>query len=398
MHRLVWGLIPAFGLAQTPPRPDPQELVRQSGEALKAYRSYQLDSLSVIEMKGALNNRMEMPASLSVRRPDRMRIESKNQAASMTVVSDGDHTFIYMAPLKQYIERAASGSPDAALGESGLMKNLPDITKSIESVNLTGEEAVEVQGEEIPCWTVETRYGKITMPSQGMTIQEATQTLWIAKGHRIALKSTLGARLLLPGNSDPVEMTQSTTTISLKLDADLPDSLFIFTPPEGSRQIADWTLPGISKPDVVGKTVPGLEAKALGGAAIDLGALRGKVVLLDFWATWCAPCRRDLPILERLHKEFRGKGLVVVGLNVGEEKGTVTKFLETAKLTYPIAQLASDHDLVAALSVNAFPTVVLVDREGKVAVYEVGALGEAALRADLKKLGLVRLPPASIGK
>jgi thiol-disulfide isomerase/thioredoxin len=395
MYVLAWGLVSAFALAQTPP--DPRELIRQSGEALKAYPSYQLDSLSVIEMKGGNRpgNRVELPVSVSVRRPDRMRIESGNQADGMTVVSDGEHTFIYMAPLKRYIQRAASGSPDAALGQSGFMQDLPDIAKSVKSVKLTGEETIEVAAEKIPCWMVETRYGKTEMPVQGMTILEAAQTLWIAKSNHIAWRSALRARLSRPGQADPVEMTQATRTVSLKLDAALPDSLFVFTPPEGSRQIEDWTLPGVSKPAVAGRAVPEFRAKTLDGAAIDLAALRGKVVLLDFWATWCAPCRRDLPIVEKLHREFRAKGLVVVGVNVGEERDTVTKFLQTAGISYPIVLLSSDHGLVAGLSVNAFPTVVLVDRDGKVAAYEVGALGETALRARLATLGISR--PLSTG-
>src|SRR5438445_414383 len=100
MYVLTWGLVSALALAQT--APDPRELIRQSGEALKAYRSYQLDSVSLIEKKGAPGNRLEMPVSVSVRRPDRMRIESGSQAGGMSVVSDGEHTFIYMAPLKRY--------------------------------------------------------------------------------------------------------------------------------------------------------------------------------------------------------------------------------------------------------------------------------------------------------
>jgi thiol-disulfide isomerase/thioredoxin len=235
---------------------------------------------------------------------------------------------------------------------------------------------------------VETRYGRTEMPAQGMTILEAAQTLWIAKSNHIAWRSALRARLLRPGQADPVEITQTTHTVSLKLNAALPDSLFVFTPPDGSRQIEDWTLPGVSKPAVAGRAVQEFRAKTLDGAAIDLAALRGKVVLLDFWATWCAPCRRDLPIVEKLHREFRAKGFVVVGVNVGEERDTVTKFLETAGISYPIVLLSSDHGLVAGLSVSAFPTVVLVDRDGKVADYEVGALGETALRARLATLGI----------
>jgi hypothetical protein len=90
--------------------------------------------------------------------------------------------------------------------------------------------------------------------------------------------------------------------------------------------------------------------------------------------------------LQKLSAEFRDQGLVVVGLSVGEETPVVEAFLKSMPLAYPNA-IAADQ-LISDLSVNAFPTVVLIDREGKIASYEVGTRGEAALRADLAKLGL----------
>jgi outer membrane lipoprotein-sorting protein len=69
------------------PEPDPRELVKQSAQAMQRYRSYRLDAVTVIDMKGgAFNNRIEMPTTVAVRRPDRMRVESKSEAADMTIV------------------------------------------------------------------------------------------------------------------------------------------------------------------------------------------------------------------------------------------------------------------------------------------------------------------------
>jgi thiol-disulfide isomerase/thioredoxin len=182
-------------------------------------------------------------------------------------------------------------------------------------------------------------------------------------------------------------MTQATTTSSLSLNKDLPDSLFVFTPPPGAVETADWTLPGITKPEVEGKPAP-----ALKGAP----PTKGKVVLLDFWTTWCGPCKREMPIIEKLHKEFRAQGLVVVGVNVGEEKQIVDKYLAETRLTYPSIQLAEDDEILKSLSVHAYPTMVLIDRTGKVALYEIGAKTEAGLRAALAKTGIKALPPKPV--
>jgi thiol-disulfide isomerase/thioredoxin len=379
MRRLAVLLFPAVLLAQ----PDARELLLHSGDALKKYSSYQIHSLSLVETTGGNNTHLEMPAVISVRRPDRMRIESRNGAAAMTVVSDGAHTFVYLDKEKKYIRRAATSSPEAILGENGVLKDLPDVSKSIESVKITGEKTIEIDEKPYECWVVEAHYDNITLPGQQLTITNAVQISWISKTLGLTLQNKFTAHLVIGTLPEPVEMTQATTISGLSLDVDLPDSLFVFQPPAGATLTADWTLPGIVKPDVEGKPAP-----ALKGAP----PTKGKVVLLDFWTTWCGPCKRELPILEKLQKEFRAKGLVVVGVNVGEDKETVAKYVTAASLTFPSLQLSADDQILKTLAVNAYPTMVLIDREGKVARYEVGAKGEAGLRAALAGTGIKAVP------
>ena len=109
-------------------------------------------------------------------------------------------------------------------------------------------------------------------------------------------------------------------------------------------------------------------------------------VMVDFWATWCGPCRKDLPALEKIYSEFRDRGLVMLGMNVGEDREAVSKFLAANKLSYPIV-LAGQMEMLESYSVTAFPTVVLIDREGKIALYHVGSGSESELREALAALG-----------
>jgi thiol-disulfide isomerase/thioredoxin len=370
-------------------QPDPRELLLRANDVIKKYSSYQIHSLSEVETTGGNNTHLEMPAVISVRRPDRMRIESQNGATSMTVVSDGSHTYVYLDQQKKYIKRAATSSPESVLGENGVLKDIPDISTFIKDVKITGEKTMEVDQQSYECWVVEAHYDTIKLPDQRLTIANAVQISWISKTLGLTLQNGFTAHLIVGSLPEPVEMTQATTTVSLSLNKDLPDSLFVFTPPPGATQTADWTLPGIVKPDVEGKPAPELK-----GAP----PTKGKVVLLDFWTSWCGPCRTELPVLEKLHKEFRAKGLVVVGMNVGEDKETMTKYLAKAGLTYPSLQVTADDELLKSLSVNAFPTLILIDREGKVVLYEVGAKGEPALRAALAKQGIAAPPKPTASK
>jgi outer membrane lipoprotein-sorting protein/peroxiredoxin len=390
MWRLMC-LIPTLVLAQPDTaQPDPRDLIRRSADAIKQFKSYELESVVFIDMQGGpIRTKMELPSKVAVRRPDRMRIESRSQAGSITIVSDGDHTWFYMTPLKKYIRRDASGLPEAAVGNSGLLpKNLPDVSKSIKSVRLTHEEEISVAGEAIACWVIETTYDSINLPEQELAIEDATQITWISKKHGLNLQTRFSAKLNLPGVNELVKMTQSTQTTALRLNVDLPESLFVFAPPEGAKETEDWTLPGITKPDLINKPAPEFQVKSLHGDSIDLEALHGKVVLLDFWTTWSAPSRRDLPLLEKLQSEFRDQGLVVIGLDVAEPPSTREAFLKTTPLSYAVAAIDDQIPLMTDLAVTAFPTTVLIDREGNIVSYEAGARGEAALRNDLAKLGL----------
>jgi thiol-disulfide isomerase/thioredoxin len=213
------------------------------------------------------------------------------------------------------------------------------------------------------------------------------QKMWIEKVSKLTLKQTMTATMQGGPLTAPAQMNQSVTVTSEKLDAPVPDSTFTFTPPEGAKLVTEFKGPLKANNDLTGQVAADFKLKALDGKEFSLQDLKGKFVLLDFWATWCIPCRRDLPVIEKLHQEFHRKGLVVLGVNADEEVEKVNEFLPTAKLTYPILPTA-DSGIVPNYSVKAFPTVVLIDADGKIVFYHVGAGGEKALRESLAKLGL----------
>ncbi len=373
MRLLVLCLLPLAAMAQ-----DPALLLRQSADVLSEHRSYRSETITTTEITGSLTQRSEVPVSTALRRPDRLWIQSGPAGARMTMVSDGSRSWIYLESNGQYIERSAGVSSKALLRDAGLAKQLPDFEAALHSITLNGEETLTVAGRSFTCWIVVKRYGPIEIPAQGMALRDATETSWIEKSEHVALKVVIRARVSLGTGEGEAEILQTTRTLSFELDSELPDSMFRFTPPQGSKQIADWSLPGISKPDITGKPAPRLKA-----GPIDLAALRGKIVLLDFWATWCGPCKAQLPILEKLRKEL---GLTVIGVTIGEDSTAVAAFLKKAGLSFPNVALDEESDFARQFAVNSFPTTVLIDRAGNVAFYEVGQQSEAALRLRIARL------------
>jgi thiol-disulfide isomerase/thioredoxin len=132
---------------------------------------------------------------------------------------------------------------------------------------------------------------------------------------------------------------------------------------------------------------PDFTLRGLQGNAFTLSSLRGKVVLLDFWASWCGPCRVLMPDLERLHRELKSRGLDVVAINVDEPPEIVREFLSENHYTF--TELLDPHaEVTRRYRARYIPTVVVIDTEGKVAAYYWGGPSEQDLRAVLKKAGI----------
>ncbi|KAA0251857.1 MAG: DUF4266 domain-containing protein [Acidobacteria bacterium] len=112
--------------------------------------------------------------------------------------------------------------------------------------------------------------------------------------------------------------------------------------------------------------VSAIRAETLQGAPFRLDSLRGKVVVLDFWAPWCLPCRKSFPFLDALDARYRDRGLAVVGLTLEERREAVDRFLDDVKVGFRILRDPTGR-AGEALGVAAMPTTFLLDREGRVA-------------------------------
>jgi thiol-disulfide isomerase/thioredoxin len=129
------------------------------------------------------------------------------------------------------------------------------------------------------------------------------------------------------------------------------------------------------------------EVEDLSGKPFSLASLRGKVTLVDFWASWCGPCRKSFPALDKLYTRLRGKGLEVVGVSLDEDLAAAERFLDKVPVSFRIARDPSGR-LAQQLQIASMPTTLLLDREGQVvARFEGGerlAAEEAAVVALLE--------------
>jgi thiol-disulfide isomerase/thioredoxin len=129
-----------------------------------------------------------------------------------------------------------------------------------------------------------------------------------------------------------------------------------------------------SGPPAVGQLAPDFTLKDLGGNPVTLSSLRGKVVIVNFWATWCPPCRAEMPSMEQLYRELGTEGLVLLAINIEQDgRQTVAKFLATSPHSFPV--LIDDKEVVQKrYGVYKFPESFVVRKDGVIDDKVVGAI------------------------
>jgi thiol-disulfide isomerase/thioredoxin len=135
----------------------------------------------------------------------------------------------------------------------------------------------------------------------------------------------------------------------------------------------DWRFSsGVGKiiRDRSGQALPSFEAPMLDGSMISSDMLYGKVALLDFWATWCAPCVSSLPHIQKLHEGFSGEQFVAIGMNVGEQRARVERFMNDNAYTFPVAFV--HQDMKNRFYIKGIPTILIVDRRSMIRYFQIG--------------------------
>lgn len=185
----------------------------------------------------------------------------------------------------------------------------------------------------------------------------------------------------MPASSQTTE-TYSKINVGQPIDA----SVFTAQAPEGKQEQAMGGGAEPQPPVALGKPAPDISVTRLDGVKKKLADFRGKVVLIDFWATWCPPCRKGLPETQKFYTEYGQKGLAVLTVS-DESKPTVTAFLKKNNFTFP-AYLDPGGATNKAYNIAAIPTVAIIDKKGNLAAYMFGLSPREAILVALKRAGL----------
>ena len=397
IRRLAVGWI-TLALALAPGSPPPAAAAPAAPEILRAAATRYRQARR-IHLAGDIVSEVESPRGPQ-RASARFEVASEpggrvhdnleHPSAGALRVSDGKRTWTYVPRLHQYLDQSESGpSPTemdtvANQGMIGLLlSNYRGMGEGIDAATLLPEESVELAGRARRCHVIEVRY---RLGSGGPSFPGVPRVYWIDQRDNVVLKQRTITTMTGADGEVQQRQTETFQFTVVSLDQPLPDSLFRFRPPADARKVEQFTS-GRQYEDLTGQTASDFTLPDLQGRKHSLHDHRGSVVLLDFWATWCGPCRIQMPNVEKLHHEFKDKGLVVYAVNQGEGSEKARQYLEKNKYT-TTALLDQKAEVGRQYKVAGIPTLVVVGRDGKIVAHFVGVRPEAALREALKKAGI----------
>jgi thiol-disulfide isomerase/thioredoxin len=436
---------PASRPASQPSNPEADQRARKIiDEALAKYRAaknYQ-DKLAgrmeivATDKKGAdVGQANEYASSLLFSPPNRIAFPTDN----FTIQCDGQKLWLYTAALDQYTEAAAPERLDYEKLTEELMAEDPPhpILYVLGQADKKFAELFPMVRE----FTAVTREERDGRPGQRLAgLFDASQTpfelgpelvpfsLWFDEKTgllgELRLEFTAAFKKMLgldepqssdtddedepPGTPKHVERAVATMVLSdVKLDVDIPADRFVYKPGAGVEKVAKFDWEKLMQPpnprDLIGKPAPTFAGNGLDEKPLDLEKLRGRVVVLDFWATWCVPCVQAMPQLVKVAEKFADQPVTLIGINQ-DAKGNdkkVKQFVADKKMTFR-QFLDPTNKLGRQYKVAGIPCTFLLDRQGVVQDVRTGYTAdlEAELGKALEKLlkGENLYDPAALAK
>ncbi len=370
-------------------------VARKAVEAVVArYRSlqtYRLVGQATSEAGNSdANNITSTGLQFTVRRPDHFASHIQNTEMDTYMLSDGDSLWTTVPALGQYQAQSMvsvrAGADSVALSRqfdpgSEFTRLLDGVT----AVRALGRDTVHAVRGVVTCQRYVLTAPNAQAAAQGVTLRP--RVIWVDPGTHMVLMDSVRIEQKHP-QLGAVHSVNVTRMVVAESDPELPATTFRFSPDAGLRRVRRFMRSSPEHAAMEGQPASDFTLETLAdGKAVKLSDLKGKVVLLDFWATWCGPCRKWMPIVAKARHEFESKGLVVYAVNEREPEAKVREYLGVQKLDVPVLM-----DVTGSVGqqyrANSIPLTVVVGRDGNVFRVMLGLHQEDDLREVLKEAGI----------
>lgn len=367
------GLIPA--LRAEPP--DARAILQQGDAAVRAVRAVRYVGRGEIE--GAMAVRMPRmngtvtQAAIADTELPRVRIEGEvllpqqTQPIRIDLANDGKSVTLREYGRKLFVRRDLPGGANLLTAANALL--IRELTSARPFERETQAQTIEYVGTE-KVGDVECDVIHVTFGSDGNAVR------WFF-GKSDHLPRRVQRFMPTPGGRSTI----TTSLSSLDVEPAIKDDVFRLDKP------ADFSEMGPSGLLQIGTPAPDWTLKATDGREVSLKDLRGKIVLLDFWATWCMPCRQAMPGIQKLYEKYRDKPVAIFGVNCKERdpKADAAALMKSSNITYPL--LLKGDDVANRYLVEGIPAFYLLDQDGKVLMAQAGlsANGERDIDKAIEK-------------
>jgi len=135
----------------------------------------------------------------------------------------------------------------------------------------------------------------------------------------------------------------------------------------------------------VGDSAPDFELVDMNGEKHRLSEYKGQGVFLNFWGTWCKPCEKEFPIIDKYYKEYQDEGLQVLAVNIAESDFAVQKYIDRKGLTFPVL-IDKSKSVMSAYNINPLPTTFIINPEGEIEKIITGEMSDASILQSMKQI------------
>ncbi len=368
-----------------------EEILRQFSDEFAEYKSFDVDiELTQVTTVQGQSHRLTTIQSVAAQRPERYAVRLKDGEFASTLVSDGETVSLAFKEARkvQYSTRPVSATPTEHISnlEYNAFRSVTGGTLLVEALLsqdphntfVSGLKRLEYGGKET-IGGVECHRLKAVEANEA----ESAWELWFNAGESplpqmLKLDTSNTVKQLqerLPPGTE-MRMVISVDFVDWKFDTEIPEERFRYTPLPNAKKIGEPGSNDASSPTQgdarLGQALPPMQLDVLDGASIDLASHIGQeVVVLDLWATWCAPCRGLMPIVSRIAQDYREKDVAVYAVNIGETAPVARGFIKSERLELNVL-LDTENQLRKALRVSSIPQTFVIGLDGTIQAVHVG--------------------------
>jgi len=387
---------PSASVASGPPGSDALPFLTDLFARYAHATTYRLEFTDESWLEGEnMHNWSKTTNVVAVGLKNQYRFQYRGEYGEALQLSDGTTEWVYTAGPKQYTQQPTPPDGPTKIHASTFMslQRLNETRSTVHSIAHRGEliqratfapdQDIPIGDRIVPCVVVTTE-GKLPIQEAHITVDS---TFWVDKQSGLIRKYVSRNKGELLPSAPGTQYTSGHETIyniATLNPASFPDGTFGFALPANAVLVEQFiSKQAQEQATLVGKPLPDVTLKDSAGKEVSLQSFQGKPLLLDFWATWCVPCRESLPTLQKLYTEYKDKGLVLLSLDQDQQPQKATDFWAQNKSPWPNYHL--DKPSIDKFPPHGIPYFVLVDPSGKILFSQSGSQ-EKDLRAALASL------------